>query len=301
MTAVMSWRVIWAIPGAVMLLFAASLPLAAADDPRVPHGLDPGGVAIALITDGVDDTDPKVAARLARDGEGEPIALDLIDGDVRPFAPAEAGRGTALAKRLLSTYRNSRLVVVRADPEDPVSLAKAAVFVTRTPSRIAAVGFWSRARETWLPFSQAIEKNGRVLFIAPGGDMRARSEGANFPARLRLSNVVSAAPFNPPADQYAPAVGDEKIDAWVVAPGATMFGAGQTPAPRDSVEAAVLLAAQAGCTLEGPEPDALADVAGLKAALLAQARAITVNGISANVHDPMCWYGGIRFGEPGRF
>ncbi len=301
MTTIVSWRTVSAIAGAAILAAAAIVPASAAGDPPVPHGLDPGGNAIALISDGVDYTDPEIAARLARDGEGEPIALDLIDGDVRPFTAADVGRGTTLAKMLLSTYRNSRLVVVRADPEDAGSLAQAAVFVTRTPSRIAVVGFWGHSKETWLPFSQAVEQGGRVLFIVPGGDARARGSKSNFPAQLRPANVLSAAPFDPPADQYAPAVGDDNIDAWVVAAGATMFGAGQTQGPRDSIEAAVLLAGQAGCTLEGTEVSALPNAASLRAAILTQARAIAVNGISAHVHDPMCWYGGIRFGEPGRF
>lgn len=301
MTAVPCWRMPIRLAGALLLAVTTAGQVCADGDPPVPHGLDPGGVAIALITDGVDYTDPEIAVRLARDGEGEPIALDLVDGDVRPYAPADAGRGTALAKRLLSAYRNSRLVVVRADASDAASLARAALFVSRTPSRIAAVGFWGRERETWEPFAQAAAQGGQVLFIAPGGDVSARSKAANFPAQFRLANLVSAAPFDPPSDQYAPAVGDEKIDAWVVAPGATMFGAGQAPKPGDSVEAAALLAGQAGCALDGQEAASLPDVASLKAALLAQARTITINGISANVHDPMCWYGGVLFGEPGRF
>lgn len=301
MRAIVSWRGIAATVVIATLAFLATLPADAAGDPKVPHGLDPGGTAIALISDGVDYTDPEIAARLARDGEGEPIGLDLIDGDVRPFAPANSSRGTALAKILLATYRNSRLIVVRANPDDALSLARAAVFVTRTPSRIAAVGFWGQSQETWLPFSQAVAQGNRVLFIVPGGDASARAQKTSFPADFRLANVVSAAPFAPAPDQYAPSVGDDRIDARVVGAGATMFGAAQTEGPRDSVEAAMLLAGLAGCMLEGKEPSALADAASLRAALLAQARAITVNGISADVLDPMCLYGGVRFGEPSRF
>ncbi|KUO57656.1 MAG: hypothetical protein APF80_07560 [Alphaproteobacteria bacterium BRH_c36] len=288
--------------GALSLAVAAAPgPLFAEGDPKVPHGLDPGGVAIALISDGVDYTDPEIASRLARDGEGEPIALDLVDGDVRPYAPAGSGRGTELAKRLLATYRNGRLVLVRADPNDAQSLARAAMFVMRTPSRVAAVAFWGHTKDTWESFSQVAQQSANVLFVVPGGDVSARSTGTNFPAQLKIDNVVSAVPFAPPRDQYAPAVGDEKIDAWVVAPGSTMFGGGPTPGPRDSVEAAILLASQAGCSLEGNFGAELAETGNLKAALMAQARLITVNGISANVHDPLCWYGGIQFGEPGRF
>lgn len=289
-----------AIVFAGLALAAAAFQANAAQDPKVPHGLDPGGLAIAFIGDGVDYTDPEIAARLARDGEGEPIALDLVDGDVRPYAAAESGRGTELAKLLLSTYKNSRLVVVRADTGNALSLARAAAFVSRTPSKIAAVASWGREKETWQPFSETVSQQGsHVLFVVPGGDERARSDGLNYPAQFRLKNTITAAPFDPPANQYAPAAGDESVEAWVVGAGASMFGAAATPGPRDSIEAAILLAGQAGCALHGADPAQPADAAGLKAAVLARARAVNASGINTKVHDPMCWYGGVLLGGPG--
>jgi len=278
---------------------SASLPAIAAQDPKVPHGLDPGGLAIALIGDGVDYTDPEIAARLARDGEGEPIALDLVDGDVRPYAPSNTGRGTQLAKLLLSTYNNSRLVVVRADPNDPASLARAAVFVSRTPSRIAAVVHWGQQEDVWLPFSQAAGQSGHVLFVVPGGDEGARSTARNFPAQLRIANAISAAPFDPPDDQYAPPEWKDEVDAWVVGAGATMFGIGHAKGPRDSVEAAMLVAGQAACALHGAAAGEPPTAASLKETVLKQARTINTNGKSVRVHDPMCLYGGVLFGGQG--
>jgi len=47
--------------------------LAQEKKPPLPPGRDPGGVAIALVTTGIDYTVPEVAQRLARDGEGELI------------------------------------------------------------------------------------------------------------------------------------------------------------------------------------------------------------------------------------
>lgn len=285
------------------LLFA--LPAAAAeagDDPRVPPGLDPGGMAIALITDGVDYTDAEIAARLARDGEGEPIALDLVDGDVRPYAPPDQGRGTQLAKRILSVYRHSRLVIVRADAADPASMAKSAMFVARTPARIAALGYWARQREDWAPFAEAVTGVANVLFIVPGGNGPSRSEGAAFPAGFKRDNVLVAAAFTSSNDHYAPAIGDENVDAWVVEPGATMFGGGRLNAPKDSIEAVALLAGNAACAMHGRKDSTPADVAMLKAALLSLAREITIGSTSTSkVHDPMCWYGGVRFGGADRF
>ena len=49
--------------------------------PKLPPGLDPGGVAIVLLTTGIDYTKPELAVRLARDGEGELIGWDAVDGD----------------------------------------------------------------------------------------------------------------------------------------------------------------------------------------------------------------------------
>ncbi len=65
------------------LTLIVSLPALAAD-PKVPTGLDPGGTAIGLVTTGIDYTDPEIAARLARDGEGEAIGMDLVDGERLP-------------------------------------------------------------------------------------------------------------------------------------------------------------------------------------------------------------------------
>ncbi len=63
-----------------------------ADAPKVPKpklipGIDPGGLALAVIGDGIDYARPEIAARLARDGEGELVGFDLVDRDRRPYAP----------------------------------------------------------------------------------------------------------------------------------------------------------------------------------------------------------------------
>ena len=79
-----------------------------ADDPKVPAGIDPGLQPIAILTTGIDYTDPAIAARLARDGEGELIGWDFTENDRRPFAaspnttpPNWGGDGTVLVRRWL--------------------------------------------------------------------------------------------------------------------------------------------------------------------------------------------------------
>src|SRR5688572_3480924 len=86
--------------------------------PKVPPGTDPGGIAIALIAHGIDYTDPEIAPRLARDGEGDIIGWDFVSGDNKPFSSApDAGiDGTRLAKLILSAYARGRLVPLRIAP-----------------------------------------------------------------------------------------------------------------------------------------------------------------------------------------
>lgn len=120
------------------LLIAPKSAEAAEADPRVPPGLDPGGPAIALITDGIDYTLPEIASRLARDGEGEAIALDLVDGDVRPHAGPDS-QGTRLARAFLSEHPTARLIIARVAAPDGMQIARAAAFLVQTPAKVIAI------------------------------------------------------------------------------------------------------------------------------------------------------------------
>src|SRR2546423_9158773 len=113
--------------------------------PPLQPGRDPGGVAIALVTTGIDYTVPEVAQRLARDGEGELIGWDLEDQDRKPFdrskggaRPEWGGDGTLIAS-VLSGGRWVRLVPVRVDPTDAASLARGIAVVAQTPARRAVL------------------------------------------------------------------------------------------------------------------------------------------------------------------
>ena len=168
----------------------------------MPSGLDPGGVAIALIGTGIDYTLPQVARRLARDGEGEPIAWDLEDKDRKPFdkskggtRPEWGGDGTLVASLLLGTP-TLRLVPVRVDASDPVSLARAIAFVAQTPARVAVVPMWGTTRADWEPFRQAAVRFKDVLLVVPAGT------GAElvYPAALGLDNVLAVAQGTASAD-----------------------------------------------------------------------------------------------------
>ena len=101
--------------------------------PKLPPGLDPGGQAIVLLTTGIDYTKPELASRLARDGEGDLIGLDTIDGDNRPYETS--GEGTALAIAV-SKAPTIRIIPVRIDPDHPPSLIAAVKFAARSPGRV---------------------------------------------------------------------------------------------------------------------------------------------------------------------
>ena len=88
--------------------------------PKLPPGLDPGGVAIAILSTGIDYPSSDIAQRLARDGEGELIGWDLVDRDNRPFNAKAAdtpaawgGDGNALLRAIGQPGR--RVVPVRID------------------------------------------------------------------------------------------------------------------------------------------------------------------------------------------
>jgi hypothetical protein len=175
----------------IALATLAAAAVAQERKPPVPPGRDPGGVAIALLSTGIDYTSPQLAQRLARDGEGELIGWDVEDRDRQPFdrsrgdtRPEWGGDSTAIAGYLGGD--GTRLVPVRVNPADPVSLARAVAFVAKTPARVAILPIWGAEREAWEPFRQAASHFKDVLLIVPAG------EGSEpvYPAALGLDNVL---------------------------------------------------------------------------------------------------------------
>lgn len=172
---------------AVALLVLA-LP-ARAQDPRVPAGKDPGGAAVALLTRGLDYTRPEIAKLLARDGEGEMIAWDFVDNDNRPFVKGEGGEAdVALA---LGVAGGVRIVPVRIDPGDSVSLARAVVFASKTPARVLLVPFSSGDKDHWETFAAAVRHLPNLVVVVPATD--GKGAAPSFPAALELPNAVAVA------------------------------------------------------------------------------------------------------------
>jgi hypothetical protein len=143
--------------------------------PKPPPGRDPGGVAVAIVGDGVNYLRPEIASRLARDGEGDLIGFDLGDNDARPIerdpppsATAPIGRHTGLAQLVLREAGASRLVVARRKPKDPDGLAKAVGFAGVTPARVVLL-LPEGPGENWDLLRQAAAYFRRHLLVMPAG------------------------------------------------------------------------------------------------------------------------------------
>ncbi|MEM6497227.1 MAG: hypothetical protein AAF709_10920 [Pseudomonadota bacterium] len=157
-----------------------------ASEPKVPPGLDPGGVAIALLGDGVDYTKPEIAKRLARDGEGDLIAWDFVDNDIRPYA--KAGQSTLDAEYLITASAGVSLVIVKEPAgNNAAAIGHMSTFVVRTPARIVAWPAGRPERVDWPVMFQAAQRFKDRLFIVPGP---ARPEDAGKAS----DNIVFAAP-----------------------------------------------------------------------------------------------------------
>lgn len=156
-----------------------------ADDPVLGPGRDPSGTAVAVLADGFDYTRPGVARILARDGEGEAIAWDTVDGDHRPFARDNDGTGFALAAAALGGVR---IVAVRIAPGDPASLAKAVAFAVATPARIVLAPLAAEDRAGADVLVAAAQRFEQTLFVGSASDLTAgeKERGENVPNLLLL-------------------------------------------------------------------------------------------------------------------
>ena len=129
----------------IALMLAITLAAAAlassgakAKKPKLTPGVDPGGVTIAILTVGIDYTRPDVAAQLARDGEGELIGWDMVDGDNRPYLDAKTGDRGARETEFVATIGaaiGARFIPLRISADQP-TIPAAVSFLAQTPARI---------------------------------------------------------------------------------------------------------------------------------------------------------------------
>lgn len=124
-----------ALAAALLLTVAAA---AASSKPKVPAGVDPGGIAVALVGNGVDYTRPAIARRLARDGEGEIVGWDFVAADRLPWSPSTGAADATLAEKLAGIER-LRLIPLKIALDGPDPIAKAIGYAARAGARIIIV------------------------------------------------------------------------------------------------------------------------------------------------------------------
>lgn len=166
-----------------LVLTALASAAAHAGDPDLAPGRDPSGTAIAVLSDGFDYRRADVAAVLARDGEGEAIAWDAVDGDHRPFAGEGTGTGVATA---MAARGGVRVVAVRVARGDPASLARGIAFAAGTPARIVVVPLAAAPRSGFDVIAAAARRFAPVLFIASVPN----PEGAEMAQAETLANLI---------------------------------------------------------------------------------------------------------------
>lgn len=239
--------------GLLVMIGCTSL---AAREPAVTPGLDPGGPTVVLISQGIDYRLPEIAARLARDGEGEMLGLDLVDGDNRPFAPVEAAGtdGTHAARSLASA--GVRIVPIRI-PEPtsldaPLSLARGLAAVAGLDARVVLVIPSGGEAAPWQLFARVAKELPHITLVLPitgaGVPAAGLTRGRTWPAAFELANaLIVAGPDDP----------DPRAHLTTAEPIAST-SRGDTPGTR-VVAAAIVAAALATChspLLAVPDPAA---------------------------------------------
>lgn len=226
----------------VLLIVPVIVPVPVAEareKPPLARAQPTQGTAFILATTGIDYTRPGVAVRLARDGEGEAIAWDAVDGDRLPFgADDEQSRLVVLAP--------AYVIPVRVLPELGVSSDAAMTFARRTPARVIVVPWRLVEAPSSREFVAALAaaKEFLVIVAAGDGDGRFTHTHAGYAG---LDHVVTVGALTP-----GDAVGERSrkgtADVTLVPPAASREAPGMaTATPRNSSEAAILLVGQLLC------------------------------------------------------
>lgn len=153
------WAGLTATLVATIMALAPAAATTVRDKPPVPVGIDTSAIQIALLGDGLDYTDPVLAQRLARDGEGLLIGLDAIDQDLAPYpsqaiaAATDAALGdpvvpeaqvaepqpaamTELARQLVRTLPDTAIAPFRIAPGVQENLMAALSHLKLSPVRV---------------------------------------------------------------------------------------------------------------------------------------------------------------------
>lgn len=173
------------------LLAGAMATAALAADPLVPPGRDQGGVAVAIIGPGFDYTSAAIAARLARDGEGEITGYDYIDDDRQPFVRGLPGQD--MAEIVIGEGQTASLILLRADHEDVLSLSRALLFAGKSPAQIVLLEGPPRDYKAIRAFASAARYFHDRLFVLAAGDQQRDLDTEGASVLRDLPNVVIVA------------------------------------------------------------------------------------------------------------
>ena len=184
--------------GALALSLATTQALAGEGEPKVPPGVDPGGVAVALIDSGVNYTLPHIAPRLARDKDGNLVGHDFADGDDTPYDIVPGGRsplarrhGSAVASILLAEAPDARLIPYRYHPKDFATFARFVEHVAKGPARIVSMSLGGYRIGDWQHFREAAAAHPEILFVvSAGNDGRDIDKMPIYPPGFDLGNMI---------------------------------------------------------------------------------------------------------------
>ncbi|PPD29500.1 MAG: hypothetical protein CTY20_06275 [Hyphomicrobium sp.] len=206
-------RVFSVLIAVVTTLLNSAPSVLASEDPKVPSGRDPSGIPVAIIGPGIDYLAPEVSSRLARDGEGDIIGWDFIDGDLRPYeAPetctprsgcdAATASGSRASQLFLAEADRSRLIVLRTKDGDRGQFASAVAFASKSPARIIPTfaADATGAGPDWDMLIQAARRFSNLLFIVPAYGPAITIPGFES---MALGNLLVVAPAGEAGDLLA--------------------------------------------------------------------------------------------------
>jgi subtilisin family serine protease len=188
-------------------LDAAFEPVGAAVpfNPPVPDGVDPGGVAVAMIDTGVNYLLPDLAARLARDDERGILGYDFWDLDRRPF-DVESVRsnffpfrhGTRTANILIAEAPVARLIPYRYPRPDMARMDDLIVHAASHHVRLVNMSLVSRDSARWAAYLAAARRHDTMLFIVAAGNKRRDLDRIPmYPAAFPLANQLTVTAATP--------------------------------------------------------------------------------------------------------
>ncbi len=245
--------------------------------PAISGGEGPR-VRVGHVDSGVNYLLPRVASRLARDGDGALVGFDFGDLDARPFDadPARSAfhprrHGTRTASLILAEAPVAALAPYRYPRHHMSRMRDLVEHAASAGVRIVNVSMGSRRRSDWADFEAAARARPEMLFVASAGNDGADiDETPVYPAALPLENLLTVTSSD---DSGLPARGSnwgrESVDLAVPAERVLVTGFdGRAREASGSSYAAARVSALAACLLAAhPEWTARE----LKSAILARA------------------------------